>query len=218
MRKWKINFFLQVFVKFLTKKKVIFFVLRAKVKNNTKLEKGVCLLISPYIRLVGVLWDTLYHLLTSEDYINLSSPSSTSFCSHIFFLFLFYFVVAYFIKKFRYKKRDIYSFEVYSPQLNFWCLFLSFVVFLFITILWRGRRRLFLAKNENKTAQNLKIGYLKIGKQNKISLILVLEICMNVVGTMVQHLFWRSGEKSHVIQGGPTNLFLKLFSCCVCAP
>jgi hypothetical protein len=31
---------LQVFVKFLTKKKVIFFVLRAKVKKNKKLEKN----------------------------------------------------------------------------------------------------------------------------------------------------------------------------------
>ena len=47
------------FLKFFTKKKDIFFVLRAKVKKIKKLGKKVPFFIFP-IRLRGVLWDTLY--------------------------------------------------------------------------------------------------------------------------------------------------------------
>ena len=59
------------------KKKVIFFVLRAKVKKNKKLRKSVFFINSPWGLGGGLLWDTLQENMTH---------------THIFWQYLFWYV------------------------------------------------------------------------------------------------------------------------------
>ena len=68
------QFCLQVFVKFLTKKKVIFFVLDAKVKQNKKLEKSA-FFINSTLGLGGV---TLRQLVYSNKAMPFLTPGTNT--------------------------------------------------------------------------------------------------------------------------------------------